>query len=328
MGRKIFNKLKKILPFIGIIILIFYILYFEDLNEIKNAFLEIHPFYILAALSLTIPRVLIRNVAWQMILKEQKINVSFLESLKIFLIGYFYGCFTPGYMGQLMRIPYLKEKTNEPYGKLFVNSVIETTVHTASIYIVISIGSIYLVEQFPDLLYLVLIWMAFLIGTILYFIGKKRGEKLLFFLTKILIPKKARSDLNQFIGTFYQDFPKIRKLILPGFIASVTWVIIFSQEYLFVIALGIPISYFSFLLFFPIANAAGFIPITFAGLGTRELTAIAIFTSPALFPGVESHDILVVSLMGFLITDVCTGFVGFLVSLTETKNENTTLSKI
>jgi len=182
---------------------------------------------------------------------------------------------------------------------------------------VIFICSIFFIDQFPEIFILISIWCGFLFVTILFFISKKRGEKLLFGLTKYLLPKKIKSGLKQFISTFYKDFPKIRRLIIPGLITSITWIIIFSQEYIFVIALGVEIPYLYFLFLFPIANAVGFIPITFAGLGTREITAVFIFTT--LFPHVESHDILVVSLMGFIITDVCTGFVGFLLSLTETK---------
>ena len=96
----------------------------------------------------------------------------------------------------------------------------------------------------------------------------------------------------------------------------ITWVIIFSQEYILVIALDLDVSYLFFLLLFPVANVVGFIPITFAGLGTRELTAVFIFST--LFM-VSEAEIFVVSLLGFIITDIFTGFIGFLVSLTETK---------
>jgi uncharacterized membrane protein YbhN (UPF0104 family) len=65
---------------------------------------------------------------------------------------------------------------------------------------------------------------------------------------------------------------------------------------------------------FPIANTAGYLPITFAGLGTRELTAIFIFST--LFAAPE-EKIFVVSIMGFLITDILIGFIGFILSLFE-----------
>ena len=124
--------------------------------------------------------------------------------------------------------------------------------------------------------------------------------------------KAPKNQFNKFVNTFYADFPKIKKLIAPFILGIFTWIIIFSQEYIIVLALGLNIPYIYFLLLFPIANTAGFIPITFAGLGTRELTTVVIFST--LFT-VGKEEILVVSLLGFIITDMCTGFIGFLVSL-------------
>ena len=317
MKKPLFYYIKKILPFIGITLLILYIIYNLNVNDIKDALFSIHPIYVVLALTLTIPRVLIRNLAWQCILKEQQIDIGYWASLKIFLIGYFYGSFTPGYMGQLMRIPYIKEKTNEPYGKLFVNSTIETTVHTTSVYIMIFFGSLLILQSFPDLFLLIIIWLIVLATTVFIFIKKERGLTILNTLIKYFIPKKKKKPLYEFVSTFYHHFPKVRKLILPGILGSFTWIIIFSQEYIFVYALGLDIPYLYFILLFPIANAAGFIPITFAGIGTREITAIVIFTT--LFASVSGEQILVVSLLGFFITDICTGIVGFFLSLTETR---------
>ncbi len=320
MVKQVFKHLKKFLPVVGIIILVLYVYFRLDIEKIKFILRSIDlihlSMYIAIALTLTIPRVLIRNTAWQLILKEQRIKIGFWQSLKVFLIGYFYGSFTPGYLGQLMRVPYMKEKTKEPYGKLFVNSCIETIIHTFSIYIMIIIGAILIIGTFPQLLYFSVLWFLIVILILLFFIKRERGEKLFYTLIKFLIPKKLKNDFNRFVDTFYIDFPKIKNLILPVIIASFTWVIIFSQEYIFVIAFGLEIPYIYFLLLFPVANVVGFIPISFAGLGLREITAIEIFT---LLFSVEREEVLIVSLMGFLITDVVTGFVGFLVSLTESR---------
>ena len=140
---------------IGIIILIFTI-YRLDVGKIVNSFLSIHPFFIIIALSLSIPRVIIRNYAWQVIQKEQKIQLSYWKSLKILLIGFFYGSISPGYIGQLIRIPYMKEKTGEPYGKLFINSVVETIIHTLSLYGMIFLGALLVLSTFPDLLKIII----------------------------------------------------------------------------------------------------------------------------------------------------------------------------
>lgn len=315
MRDKIFNYLKKILPFIGLIFFLIFIILTLDFIELKEAFLRVSPMYIFLSLALTIPGIIIRNYAWQIVLKEQVIKISFLQSLKVFLIGYFYGSFTPGFYGQLMRIPYLKEKTGEPYGKIFVNTFIEITMRGFSVYLMILIGALFFLSSIKEIFYVILVWFIIFTSVIFYFIKKERGEKIFFVFIKYFVPKKFKVIINRFISTFYKDFPRIRVLILPVFLSVITWFLIFTQYYIFVIALGLQISYIAFLFLFPIANVAGFIPITIAGIGIRELTAITIFTT---IYNVSKEEILVVSLLGFIIIDIITAFVGFLLSLTET----------
>ena len=318
MARKIFKQAKKFLPLIGIAIFV-YIVYNLDIEKIIVVFLSINPIFIICSLTLTIPRLIIRNTAWQIIQKEQKITISFFQSLKIFLIGYFYGSITPGYIGQLMRVPYMKEKTGAPYGKLFVNSLMEIIIHTLSLYGMMLIGALLVMGVLPELLYISGIWVVLLAIILFYFIKRERGEKLFRLLIQYLIPKKLKTNLYRFVDTFYTDFPEIKKLLLPLILGIFTWIIIFSQEYIIVLALGIDIPYLYFLLLFPIANVVGFIPITFAGLGTRELTAIFLFST--LF-GVGEEEVFVFTILGFVITDIFTGFIGFILSLTETKKRN------
>ena len=306
---------------VGVAVLIIIILSL-DVGEIKNAFLSINPIFIVLALTLTIPRVLIRNLKWRLIQKEQKIKISYFESLKCYLIGYFYACWTPGFVGQLMRVPYMKEKTGEPYGKLFVNTLIEVIISQVAIYSMIVTGLLIILGRFPelDISRMISIIIAVLIAIhaviILYFIKKERGNKFFNLFVRYFIPKKLKAPSSRFVNTFYKDFPKIRRLIIPLFLSFITWIIIFSQYYIIIYALGANIPYLSFLLLYPIANIAGYIPLTFAGLGFREFTSIIIFST--LF-GVEEELVLVFTLLGFIITDVITGFVGFLVSLREAR---------
>ncbi len=322
MRDKIFNYLKKILPFIGLIFFIIFIILTLDFIELKEAFLRVSPIYIFLSLLLTIPGIIIRNYAWQIVLKEQVIKISFLQSLKIFLIGYFYGSFTPGFYGQLMRIPYLKDKTGEPYGKIFVNTFIEISMRGFSVYLMILIGALFFLSSIKEIFYVILVWFIIFTSVIFYFIKKERGEKIFFLFIKYIIPKRFKVTINRFIITFYKDFPRIRILILPVFLSVITWFLIFTQYYIFVIALGLQISYIAFLFLFPIANVAGFIPITIAGIGIREITAITIFTT---IYNVSNEEILVVSLLGFIIIDIITAFVGFLLSLTETVDKKSFL---
>jgi hypothetical protein len=315
MAKNLMNKVKLILPFIGLIILV-YIFYSLDINKIITAFLSIEPIFVIYSLLLTIPLLLIRNTIWQIILKEQKITVGFFCSLKIYLIGVFYGSISPGYYGQLMRIPYLKEKTSEPFGKLFINTIIETFIHSFSLFGMMIIGALLVIGTLPELLPFTVIWVLCFALLAVFFTKKDRGEKFFRIIISYLIPKKIKPHLHAFVDTFYSDFPRFKTMIIPYILGAITWIIVFSQEYMILLGLGLQIPYFAFLALFPIANTAGFIPITFGGLGTRELTAIFIFTT--LF-SVAKEEILVLSLVGFIITDLFLGFLGFLLSLTESR---------
>lgn len=324
MTRKKFNLVKKLLPIIGLI-LFAYTIYQLDVTKIKDAFFSIDPLYILLILPFTFPRILLRNYSWKLIQDEQKIHVPYWVSMNVFLIGYFYGSITPGYIGQLMRIPHLKEYTGQPYGKLFVNSTIETIVHTFSLYVMILLGAVLVLSEYPGLFMIAAGWMIIFLIVLFFFVKRDRGEWFFKTMTQYFIPKKFKTYLNQFSDTFYQDFPRIKALFYPMFVGVFTWIIIFSQEYILVIALDLPIPYLLFLLLFPLANAAGFIPITFAGLGTRELTAVVIFST--LFAA-SAEKIFVVSLLGFILTDLFTGFIGFLVSVREARKKGTTIRKL
>ena len=321
--KNISKILKRFMPIIGILLLAYLILSIGT-DEIASTFLKISPVYILIAASLTIPRVLIRNYAWQLILRKQKINVSFFKSLKIFLIGYFYGSITPGYIGQFMRIPYLKDETGEPVGKLFVNSIVEEAVHTMSLYIMMIVGAFFIVDKIPEALPIACIVLFITILIYGFFIKKERGEKTFHFLITFLIPKKFKPYFTNFVDTFYNDFPDVKSLVLPFVVVIPTWIIIYSQIYILGLSLDIEVPYLTFLLLYSIANMVAFIPITSAGLGTREATLIFLFS----FFGVSPEKALVLSLAGHLLTDVLTGFYGFILSVTESRNNRKDLSEL
>jgi uncharacterized protein (TIRG00374 family) len=315
-GKNIILYSKKVVPFIGIVIL-FYLIINIGFEKIINTFLEISPINIIFAASLTFPRLFIRNTQWQLILKKQNINVSFIKSLKIFMIGYFYGSITPGYLGQMIRIAYMKDATNEPLGKLFVNSTIETAVHGLSLYFMMLIGAFIVAEFYPEIFIGAIFFVFISIIIYAFFIKKERGEKIFYFLIKLFIPKKFRIYLDKFVNTFYKDFPQIKDYILPFLLGIPAWIIIYSQIYILGLSLNIEIPYFIFLVLYPIGNIIAFIPISSAGLGTREMTLVLLFS---LF-GVSPEKAIVLSLAGHLLTDVLTGFYGFIISLTEYKGK-------
>jgi uncharacterized protein (TIRG00374 family) len=315
LRKKLINYFKKIIPLTGIILLI-YIIYDIGIEKITDTFLQISPIYLLIAAALTFPRLFIRNTQWQYLLKSQRIIVSYWTSMKIFLISYFYGAITPGYLGLMIRIPYMKAATNQPFGKLFINSMVETAVHGLSLYIMMLLGALAVADQYPEIFYGASIFVVANIIIYAFFIKKERGEKTFYFFIKIMVPKIFKKHLTQFVDTFYEDFPNIREFLVPFLLGIPAWIIIYSQIYIISIPLGIEIPYFTFLVIYAIGNIIALIPITTAGLGTREAALIFLF---GLY-GMAPEKAVVISLAGHLLTDVLTGIYGFIISLTEARN--------
>ncbi len=315
MENNFFLWAKRLLPLIGIVIFVVLVLHlgFEDISD---ALLSVSPFYVFAAAVPIVPAMLIRAYAWQLVLREQHISLGFFRVAKILFIGYFYGMITPGYVGQIARVVYVKEETQEPSGKLFVNVFIEMLLRTFSLYLVLVVGAFALLSYFPHLVPLTVLWVGVIVLFSLVFVNPRRGSFVFEWLIVHFVPCRMQGSLSRFVDSFYQDFPRIRVLLVPFVLGLLSWWLIFSLEYLFVIALDLSIPYLSFLLLFPIANVAGFIPISFGGLGTRELTAVIIFST--LF-SVSESAVFVVSILGFLITDIYVGLIGFALSLTETR---------
>ena len=315
LWKKIYSYFKKLIPLIGIILLI-YIIYDIGLEKITDTFLQISPLFILISAALTIPRLFIRNTQWQYLLKSQKIFVSYWTSMKIFLISYFYGAITPGYLGLMIRIPYMKAATNQPFGKLFINSMAETAVHGLSLYIMMLLGALSVADQYPEIFYGAAIFFGASVLIYAFLIKQERGEKTFYFFIRLMVPKVLKPHLTRFVDTFYEDFPNIRQFIIPFLLGIPAWIIIYSQIYILSIPLDIEIPYFTFLVLYAIGNIVALIPITTAGLGTREAALIFLF---GLY-GVSPEKAVVISLAGHLLTDVLTGIYGFVISLMEARN--------
>ena len=134
-------KFKKLLPIIGIIILIL-IISSLDLQKIIDIFSKINPIYSIMSFFVVIPLIILANIGWQLLLKKQRIKVSFWYSIKNFFIGYFYGFITPGAFGAYTRSLYLSEESRAPLLKCVSNLIIFNTIEFISLLFVGAIGAI------------------------------------------------------------------------------------------------------------------------------------------------------------------------------------------
>ena len=314
--EKIMKFIRKVLPLIGLCIFI-YLIYNIGINKIIDTFSQISIILIGLALFYHIPRVMLKTYQWQYLNKKQKIEVKSLTISKIFLIYLFYGAITPGYIGTIIKVAYMKEATNEPLGKLFINNVIFTILSQFSLYLLFLFGIIMISNRIPETLPISITFILIMLAFCFYFYKKERGEKTLYFIVKLLMLKKLKNLFNKFIETFYMDFPNFKELIVTFIIGIPCWIIVYTQIYTIALSFNINVPYLDFILFCAVCNVVALIPISIGGLGTREYTFIVLLEPY----GVEASVALVISLAGYLITDISLGIVGIIVALFESRNK-------
>ncbi|HEC92130.1 MAG TPA: flippase-like domain-containing protein [Candidatus Atribacteria bacterium] len=304
---------KKSLPLIGVAIFV-YLAYTTGIDKIFSTFLKFSPLSLIVVSLISLIVVNIYALQWQYILRKQKIKINFLQTLKIFLIGCFYGSISPGYLAQHIRVIYLKKVTKEPYGKLFAGSIIIAVINIIAICIMSILGSLLIIERYPSVFYTVVLSLTIFAATLFYFIKKERGEKIFYLLIKFLVPKKIKGRFRDFIYTLYDDFPNTRDFIAPLLFGFLILMVMYTQFYILAISLGIKIPFLVFIFLLPIANVTALLPITPAGLGTREAVLILLLS----LYDIPAELSIALSLTGYLLSDFLYGIYGLIVLSIET----------
>jgi len=309
-------RLKVLLPFIGIAIFIYII---EDIgaNNIINALCSINPILFAISLLIFVPRIIISTYRWKMIADMQGIKIGLLSLIKLNLIGLFYGTITPLWLGDYIRIPYLREETGEPFGKCASNVVIDQIMEFSSLFILAVIGSVLLVKYFPSLFLILFSIFVIFVSAAIFLKKKKRSEKFFRIIYKVFIPEKLKTPVANEFDAFYRDMPALKSLVVPLLLGLFSYILYFTQIYIIALSFSVDIPFDIFILIYPVASLIGLIPVTVSGLGTREAALIHIFS----IYGVPSNITVAISLSGYVITMLIPSIIGGIFSIMKVKSE-------
>jgi len=305
---------KKLLPIIGIIILI-YIIATLDLGKIYSVFSNINPLYSFLSFFAILPVVLLTNIQWQILLKKQKINVSFLYSLKNIFIGYFYGFISPGGIGAYTRALYLESESKSPLGKCLSNIIIFNTIDYLSLLLLGAIGAILLSSIYPYLFLVIIVVIFIVVFLLMFFLKKEKSKNLFLKMIQSRIFSTVKDRLTESLDSFYEDLPRFRDVLIPFTISIIGWIVRFAELFLISKLFLIEVDFIYFILIIAIANVFASIPITIYGLGTREASLISLLFIFDVVP----EKVLSLSLFWFTIIWFSPSVIGAIITYFETK---------
>ncbi len=258
--------MKSIIKFAVLLIttlLIFYLIFQKiDYISLKETLLNANLSYLLIA-SLVILLVPIFSAKkWQSIVGAMNYSISWKESFNVIMATFPVSAITPSKSGDLIKAYYLRDKipTTQTMGAVITERFIDVLILAFFSFI----GALILKNELILGISLSVIFLIFLFFLVI---------------NKIKLPfPKWQQKIESFLQVL-KIFVRQPQKILPVLLyALILWSIIILEVKLLFLALGANISLLYIAAVFPLVIFIGLIPITIAGMGTRDSAIIYFFS--------------------------------------------------
>jgi uncharacterized protein (TIRG00374 family) len=301
-------KNKWVLRSIGLILFAI-ILSKLNLTKIIALLSNINPFYLVAALLLFIPLLVIKAMRWRLLMKVQDIDYSLKDSTIMYAAALYIGAITPGRFGEFIKIFYLKED-DYPFGKSFATVLMDRLFDLISLLFLGYVGMLLFITFFERA---IIILSCIFVGTILliiFFIYKKDfGMGILEYISSNFVPERYRENAKTGFSDLCNGIKGLNshELLLATSATFFAWIIYFIMMYLFALSLDINIPFLYLATCVSISAVITLIPISISGIGTRDATLIILFS----YLGLSKESAIAFSMMILLMYAV-NGFIGLL----------------
>lgn len=265
---------------VGIIVFAF-ILSKIDIQQTMSFILTIKKPYFIASALLSIPIFFVRALRWRYLMLRQGIKYSVKSAVSMYFSSLFIGLATPGRVGELAKLQYLRNNGHS-FGKslfgVFFDRVFDGIFLTT--FMVIGLLAFWNIFGPISILYPTLITFAIFLSLFLvYYSQKKLIKKVLISLFKFLIPRRYKALLKPSLIDFFKDIKifNASTILTAAFFTLIAVLTYYAQAYLLTIALGFSIDLFYLIFAVSLASFASLLPISIFGIGTRDVTLLTLF---------------------------------------------------
>lgn len=279
-------------------------------ESMLTALTEFHPQYFIAAIALMLSHFFVQSLAFRALLVSRGIEVAGTRIFRITLISYFFGVFLPGGIGPDVVLCYhLSRSSAKMEDALSAIAFVRITVLFIMAILAFAVSFHPLVSR-PAFHWLTGGVVAFFIAYftfMAYWETLSWARQLLGFLNRSRITAVVYRTYYALAG-FGRD-PHVLSRVLPWLLVSAC--IKICTDYLLARALGFDIPLGYFFLFVPVISVAASLPVTFAGLGVREVSFAALFS----LAGVPVEQAVAIGMLtiGLIVTLAAVGGVCYMV---------------
>jgi len=272
-------SIRKFWRFIGLLIFIFILLRL-DWGEMRINLSKANYFLIFIAVLLNVPQVWLKAVRWRMLLGVQNIKITNNDAFTYYCNAVYLGIITPGRIGEVAKAFFLKNKGMTTLSHALSSVVVDRGFDLYFLYFVAMVG-VLILQPWKGAELFGCIGLLSCALPFVVFVYKDSLEQLsLMLYKKALFPmvgKRVQGSTQEFVAG-------VRQIIgiwlwKPLALTCTSYIIFFGQCFLVAISLDIQINFFVITLIMAMTNIFSFLPISVAGLGTRE-TALLFLLAP------------------------------------------------
>src|SRR3989338_2398070 len=270
---KIFFQILGPLVFLYILSKIDYQFLFEEIKLLKWHFL-------ILAVGLMIFKITFKALRWRIILLSLNVSISKISALNLYWSGALTGLATPGHFGELIKVYFLKNRGHNVFHSFFslildrIIDILTLLIFGFLIFLIFlkNIG-VYVISL--GLIFLFIIIFIFLILDQRTFLHKVFNK-----LFQRFLPVDF-SDYSRFsFSKFFKGLKDLKKKEVFYFFAYliIGWFFYFLSRYLVALSLGLDLSFMTITAISILVAIITALPISIAGLGTREAAVIYFFS--------------------------------------------------
>ena len=218
---------------------------------------------------------LIKAYRWYWLVRSQNINLPVSTVMRIYFASYFLGVVTPARAGEFTRVYYLK-KTNTCSGWKALSSVLVDRMLDVIVVVLLGFSGLVLWNLLDRFWTLLVVTVMIGLASIFLFSRTAAGFAFEKIFSRLPLLRGLLRKYGKSGGDFKSGIMSLtgKTMIVPVLITLLSYVIHFMQLSILAYALNIDIGYFDVVFVISSTMLISIIPITIAGIGTREAMLI------------------------------------------------------
>ncbi len=299
--------LKTAIRLLGPAILLFVLLRLQDPRAIGHAIARSDLLWLGGAILLNPVNIHLKVLRWQLLLRTRGIHYSTKRAWLAFLTSAYVAMLTPGRVGDVLRIQYLRHDADVPYSEGLASIVMDRLCDLYVLSAFVAFAAVRYGQAIAGQLAL-LTWgclAAVVLGPLVLFVPGV-AERVLGVVYRRIGRDPEGKGLGRFLEAVRANVGWPLLITIP--VTAATFLVNYVQGSMVAQAMGIDVSFVDVTCLLAIASLLGLLPISVSGVGVREAFFAVLF--PTLGYGAETG--VTFGLLVFVVIYVAITLMGFI----------------